>query len=136
MKLANLSILISLLSYPILAADLKIEIKGAPSNQGELLVAVYDKAESFLKRPVRAQKIPASGSTEISFAQLAEGDYAVAVIHDENSNGKLDANPFGMPIEAWGFSNDAIGNMGPPQFEQAKIYLDSSGKTILVQLRS
>jgi Uncharacterized protein conserved in bacteria (DUF2141) len=38
---------------------------------------------------------------------------------DENGNGVLDKNFFGVPVEGYGFSNDARGSMGPPAFEKA-----------------
>ncbi len=41
------------------------------------------------------------------FEDIAPGTYALAVIHDENMNGKLDTNWLGVPTEGYGFSNDA-----------------------------
>ncbi len=43
------------------------------------------------------------------FEDIPPGRYALAVIHDENMNGKLDANWLGVPKEGYGFSNDAKG---------------------------
>jgi uncharacterized protein (DUF2141 family) len=34
---------------------------------------------------------------------IKPGKYAIAVIHDENCNGKLDTNMFGIPKEGYGF---------------------------------
>ena len=53
------------------------------------------------------------------FTGVAPGTYAVSVVHDENSNGKLDTNFIGMPREGVGASNDAKGHMGPPKFSAA-----------------
>jgi uncharacterized protein (DUF2141 family) len=39
------------------------------------------------------------------FEDIPPGTYALAVIHDENMNGKLDTNFLGMPKEGYGFSN-------------------------------
>ena len=50
------------------------------------------------------------------FEDIPPGTYALAVIHDENSNGKLDTNWLGIPTEGYGFSNDARGLLGPPTF--------------------
>ena len=41
------------------------------------------------------------------FLDIPPGKYALAVIHDENMNGKLDTNPIGIPKEGYGFSNNA-----------------------------
>ena len=53
------------------------------------------------------------------FEDIPPGRYALAVIHDENMNGKLDANWLGVPKEGYGFSNDAKGLMGAPSFDAA-----------------
>ena len=53
------------------------------------------------------------------FTAVMPGTYAVSVVHDENSNGKLDTNFIGMPREGVGASNDAKGHMGPPKFSAA-----------------
>jgi uncharacterized protein (DUF2141 family) len=37
------------------------------------------------------------------FSDIKPGKYAIAVIHDENCNGKLDTNMFGIPKEGYGF---------------------------------
>jgi len=43
------------------------------------------------------------------FEDIPPGTYAMAVIHDENMNGKLDTHLLGIPKEGFGFSNDAKG---------------------------
>ena len=53
------------------------------------------------------------------FADIPPGRYALAVIHDENMNGKLDTNRLGIPTEGYGFSNDVKGLLGPPSFAAA-----------------
>jgi uncharacterized protein (DUF2141 family) len=37
------------------------------------------------------------------FSDIKPGKYAIAVIHDENCNGELDSNLFGIPTEGYGF---------------------------------
>jgi len=54
------------------------------------------------------------------FADVAPGEYAVSVFHDENSNGKLDRNFMGMPKEGVGASDDAVGHFGPPKYDDAR----------------
>jgi Uncharacterized protein conserved in bacteria len=53
------------------------------------------------------------------FEDIPPGTYALAVIHDENMNGKLDANWLGVPTEGYGFSNDAKALLGAPSFSAA-----------------
>ncbi len=58
------------------------------------------------------------------FEDILPGTYALAVIHDENMNGKLDTNWLGIPIEGYGFSNDAKGLFGAPSFSAARFPYD------------
>ena len=61
----------------------------------------------------------------------APGRYAVRAFADENGNGKLDTNLLGMPTERYGFSNDAKGNRGAPDFEAAAIGVDADLQTVI-----
>jgi uncharacterized protein (DUF2141 family) len=58
------------------------------------------------------------------FEHVQSGTYALAVIYDENMNGKLDTNWLGIPIEGYGFSNDAKGLFGMPSYSAARFPYD------------
>lgn len=53
------------------------------------------------------------------FEDIAPGTYALAIVHDENMNGKLDTNWLGIPTEGYAFSNDAKALLGAPTFSAA-----------------
>jgi uncharacterized protein (DUF2141 family) len=100
-----------------------VDISGLRSDKGQMLCALFSSAEAF---PTKADKAVARLTVKIvdhqavcDFAGVAAGTYAVSVVHDENSNGKLDRNFIGMPREGVGASNDAKGHMGPPKFSAA-----------------
>ncbi len=77
--------------------------------------------------------VPASVG-EVRFDALPVGTYAVAVIHDENANKKLDTM-MGIPREGFGFSrNPAIG-FGPPKFAAARFTLDRDGAEQDIRMR-
>jgi uncharacterized protein (DUF2141 family) len=104
---------------------IRVEISGLRSDTGQMLCALYSsaQAEAF---PKKADKAVARLTAKIAdheaiceFTGIAPGTYAVSVVHDENSNGKLDTNVIGMPREGVGASNDAKGHMGPPKFNAA-----------------
>ncbi len=44
-----------------------------------------------------------------------------------NGDGEMNTNPFGMPTEPFGFSNNAVGNMGPASW--ARAHFAVSGET-------
>ena len=79
------------------------------------------------------RSIPA-GTPKIRFDGLAHGDYAVAVIHDENGNRKLDTFA-GIPREGFGFSRNPPVTFGPPRFSAARFTLTSGAETQQVRMR-
>ncbi|WP_413436952.1 DUF2141 domain-containing protein [Sulfuriferula sp. GW1] len=68
------------------------------------------------------------------FEDIPPGTYAMAVIHDENMNGKLDMNWLGIPTEGYGFSNDAKGVVGAPSFSAARFPYDGQNMDMTISL--
>jgi uncharacterized protein (DUF2141 family) len=106
-----------------------VEISGLSNDRGQMLCALYSSAEAFPKKPEKAVARLMSKIVErkaaCDFTGVAPGTYAVSVVHDENSNGKMDTNFIGMPREGVGASNDAKGHMGPPKFSAASFRYES-----------
>lgn len=67
--------------------------------------------------------IPATAG-RFSMAGLRRGQYAIALIHDENGNGRLDTFA-GVPREGFGFSRNPSSPFGPPHFAAARFTLAS-----------
>lgn len=119
------------------AADLTVQVNNVRLTQGQVLVALYDGAGSFLKPGAQkhGQMAPAQGTqATLVFRNLAPGRYALTAFHDENGNAKVDMNIFGIPMEPTGFSKDAMGNASAPTFEQAAIDFTDDA-TITINLR-
>lgn len=58
---------------------------------------------------VKARWVKVKNSpTIVHFSNLKVGNYAVAVIHDENGDNNLNRNAFSIPAEGFGFSNNPI----------------------------
>jgi uncharacterized protein (DUF2141 family) len=68
------------------------------------------------------------------FEDMPKGTYALAVVHDENMNGKLDTNFLGIPTEGYGFSNDAKGVIGAPSFSAARFPYDGQDLDLTISL--
>ena len=94
-------------------------------------LAIYDNAEAY-NYSVKGEKRSEEGifSGIESFIELKEihefvidlpeGVYAIALFVDANKNLKIDKNFLGIPKEQFGFSNNAMGKLSAPSFEQAK----------------
>ena len=52
----------------------------------------------------------------------------ISLFHDTNGNKKLDQGEYGIPLEKYGFSNNARGQMGLPAFKDAAFLLKSDSK--------
>ena len=102
------------------------------ARTGVVMVALYDSASAFdggSARPVAATAVSASGSRVVAtFENLPAGDYAMKAFHDVNGDGEMNTNPFGMPVEPYAFSNNAVGNMGPARWSAAHFAV--SGETV------
>jgi uncharacterized protein (DUF2141 family) len=68
------------------------------------------------------------------FEDIPPGTYALAVIHDENMNGKLDTNMLGIPTEGYGFSNNAKALLGTPSFSAASFPYDGRNLELTISL--
>jgi len=79
------------------------------------------------------RNIPASVHAT-SFAGLPQRGYALAVIHDENSNAKLDTLA-GIPREGYGFSRNAAVRFGPPRFDAARFMVAGDAEMQQVKMR-
>lgn len=69
------------------------------------------------------------------FEDIPPGTYAIAVVHDENMNGKLETNWLGIPKEGYGFSNDAKALLGTPSFSAASFPYDGQNLELTLSLR-
>lgn len=134
--LASIICIASIAPATVSAAELTVTINGIASDKGKVLVALYDTAEIWMKRAIKYAGAEAkTNSLTVVMKDLPEGDYAISIHHDENGNGKFDTNVIGIPLEPYGFSNDAAGNFGPPTFEQAKFKLDGDKKSIVINFK-
>lgn len=82
---------------------------------------------------LRATTLPVeNGRAHWTVEAVPFGTYAVRLYHDENDNGELDTNVFGVPREAYGFSNNARGRFGPPNFEEAAFTVESDSLSLTI----
>ena len=122
-------------SQSALAADLTITINSLRNDNGQVLLCLFSAETSDKKafpdcekgKPIRSQKAAiAGGKVLVTYYGLKDGEYAIAMIHDENANGKLDTNFVGIPTEGLGVSNNPR-LTGAPGYDEAKFKVN--GKT-------
>lgn len=75
------------------------------------------------------------GEVTFAFEQVKPGNYAIALLHDENANGKADRALGMIPKEGFGFSRDAPVRMGPPKFSEAAFDMADKDKAMTIRMR-
>lgn len=104
------------------------DIAGLRSSKGEILACLTTRADKFpdcQKDPnSRRVTIATAHAGTLRFDGLPSGDYALALIHDENGNGRLDTM-MGIPREGFGFSRNPAIRFGPPKFSEARFSVTS-----------
>jgi uncharacterized protein (DUF2141 family) len=101
-----------------------ITISNIRSNNGKVNISVFSKADGFPSTVEKATAVQSvaiqNNQVSVRFDNLPFGTYAVACLHDENGNGKMDTNLVGIPKEGYGASNNAVNKFSAPKFEAAK----------------
>ncbi len=127
----------SLLPGAMPVTDLHVDIAKLRSTKGMLRICLTADPKNFpaclddahaVTRSVRAD------APAILFAGLPRGDYALAVIHDENGNKKLDTF-VGIPREGFGFSRNPVITFGPPRFSAARFTLTGDSEEQQVRMK-
>lgn len=137
-RLASAAVALSLIAAPAFAepapATLTLTFETG-ARTGTIMVALYNSEDGYRSGPAIAQAmVDASGQTLATFADLPAGDYAVKAFHDVNGDGRMNTNPFGLPVEPFAFSNNAVGNMGPASWERARFSVSGDvAQTIVIR---
>jgi uncharacterized protein (DUF2141 family) len=118
-----------------------VQVEGIEPTRGPgpLRVALYGAPEGFPRDPgtaARTDTVAVAGTEAVhTFAEVAEGVWAVSVLHDADADGEMATDWLGRPKEGWGVSNDATGTFGPPSFEDAAVEARGDTTTVRIHLR-
>ena len=116
---------------------LTMVLEGLRSTKGQILICVTRQAAHFpdcTKDPDKHHLAVAAKNGPVSLGALAPGDYAIAVVHDENGNGKLDTFA-GIPREGVGFSRNPVLRFGAPSFASASFTVAGAPVEQVVKLK-
>ncbi len=117
---------------------LTVDFQGVSRREGIVLFALFDSKAAYDANtgPVRTLSLPASGGDfSVTLAGLPPGLYAVKSFHDRDGNGRMNFNPLGMPLEPYGFSNNARAPFGPPSWRRAAFEVKAGGNGQIIRLR-
>ncbi|HSJ78373.1 MAG TPA: DUF2141 domain-containing protein [Erythrobacter sp.] len=124
---------------PAHAGDVVITVTDIRSSKGVVRACMTTREDIFPKciKDATAHRtvVPASGTVEIRFTGVKPGEYAIALLHDENNNGKADRAMGMMPKEGYGFSRDAPVKMAPPKFKDAVMKVGEGSNRVSIKMR-
>jgi len=120
------------------AADLTIRVENVLPSGGILRLGLYDAARypDDNSKPVASADVSAvPGETVIALHGIAPGTYAIQTFQDVNRNDKMDTSWIGLPLEPFGFSQDAKPFLSKPSFNDVKFTLadGENGQVIHLQ---
>jgi len=112
-----------------------IIITNVENGKGYIDVKIYDSKGDFLKEDLAREAIrkkATKGKTVVPLSKIHEGQIAIVVYHDEDSDGKLKTGFLWRPKEGYAFSNN-YKPKSPPKFSKASVEL-IHGKPIEIEL--
>ncbi|MEP1386116.1 MAG: DUF2141 domain-containing protein [Paraglaciecola sp.] len=115
------------------SADIEFHIQGVKQGEGRLLVQLFKGKENYTKdNALVGTSVQANSKTVVvKFNNIEQGEYALRFFHDENNNGQMETNLFGMPSEGYGFSNDAKPDFGPVSYSQIALTVSAQDSTVI-----
>lgn len=108
---------------------LRIHVDGLRNTTGVVGSVLFTSPDGWPEDPKKAYRRgptpipPGKLDAIVVWEHLPPGDYAVAAIHDENRNAKLDRNLFGIPKEGFGFANNPHVGLSAPPFRAAIVHV-------------
>jgi len=141
MKRTLIAFLLSIINFISYSQNegIVVTVNGFKTDKGKCLLYLYNSKKGFPTDADKTVKILTgdifNGKSTILLKDIADGEYAITVIHDENGNGELDTNFIGMPKEGVGVSNNAKGSFGPPSYEDAKFQLSKKSLTLSITIK-
>lgn len=117
---------------------LSIEIRNIQKPEGMVWIGIYDSESSFLvkeKAIVEGVIVKKEGRLTVDIPHLKYGDYAIAIFHDENNNGQMDRNIFGIPSEPFAFSRRPRSKWRLPRFSEVRFTFDHPQQKLSATLK-
>ena len=119
-------------------ATVSLSVSNVRSAKGHVLVCLSANPKFFpdctKDKAARKMKVATKNAGKIQIGNVAPGTYAIALIHDENSNDKMDMALF-LPKEGFGFSRNPKIGMGPPKFKSAQFTVGSEDANYAVKMK-
>jgi len=119
--------------------NLNVEIDGLKNTTGQVCASIFASSQGFPSDRDRVLERQCTKITETSvkftFKNLKAGNYAVAVMHDENDDFMVNRSDLGFPLEGFGFSQNPEIRNRAPKFDEAAVLVAGENTDIKIQLK-
>ncbi|QFT76452.1 DUF2141 domain-containing protein [Erythrobacter sp. THAF29] len=127
------------MAAPVAASEVTITVTDLRNTKGVVRACMTTKEDIFpkcIKDPASHRTVvPAGEKVTITFKGVKPGNYAIALLHDENDDGKANRALGMMPKEGYGFSRDAPVRMAPPKFKDAVFEHGEEAQSLTIKMR-
>jgi uncharacterized protein (DUF2141 family) len=118
---------------------LTIKISGIRDTNGTINLGFFSSSPEYQSENPKITKIVKksnlkNGMITVSFKDIPKGKYGIALLDDENSNGKMDYSFF-IPVEGFGFSDYYHPGLSKPEFNKFCFVFGHEDKTIQIRIR-
>ena len=124
---------------PASAGTVTITVTDLRNTKGVVMACMTTKQSIFPKcrRDPNSYrtKVKTADTITIRFEDVEPGDYAIALLHDENEDGKANRVLGMAPKEGYGFSRDAPVRMAPPDWDDAVFTVGSDPQAVTIKMR-
>ncbi|NBU27670.1 MAG: DUF2141 domain-containing protein [Caulobacteraceae bacterium] len=127
---ALLAALFSTAAGSALAADVNLTVTGVEARGGQMLVSLQGRDQFMKPTGAAGTFAPATGGTMVlAVKDVPPGDYAVTILHDEDSSWSMARKPDGRPAEGYAMSGKPTAGRAPT-FDEVKITVPASGASL------
>lgn len=123
------------------SSNLEVKLSGLKNASGRVCLSLFSGPKGFPSGGKGSNLVTsrcvdlADRSSQVMFTNVPLGTYAIAVIHDSNRDGRLNTNPFGVPNEGFGFSNNPPLQFGPAKFSDSQVFVSGTTTVVQIQMR-
>lgn len=127
------------LAAPASAGTVTITVTDLRNSEG-VVRACMTTVESVFPRCAKDPNsyrtvVPAGETVTIRFNNVRPGEYAIALLHDENEDGKANRVLGMAPREGFGFSRDVPVRMAPPEWDDAVFTVGTASQRVTIKMR-
>jgi uncharacterized protein (DUF2141 family) len=119
-------------------SNINLTITNIRNDRGQILLSVFNQAEGFPSDSTKTYRTyileAQTPSLSLLIEDLIPGEYAIALVHDENSNLKLDTNLVGAPVEGYAASG-VNKRFSAPRYSSSKFLLKKETLILEIEMK-